>query len=130
LTAAWLLSTGCGGDDDGVGSFPDAGTDSLPDALVRFDAPVGSPLGGWSASDSLFACFTTSQSADFADSIAEVTANPCCYWDMNGLLYYPNGTGTWTIDGMGRLVITVDPPCGIDCGPVFYEASDSFDCAF
>jgi hypothetical protein len=131
LALVALLLVSCG-DDDAAGSFPDGALDSLPDALMRWDAPVGDPSGAWQQAPSLFACFGTAGGADFADTVPEVMETPCCYWDRSGLLYYPNGvTGTWTLEGVrGRLVVTVDPPCGESCGPVYYERLPEVDCTF
>ena len=56
----------------------------------------------------------------------------CCYWTNDGSIYFPNNSGTWTIEAgrNGRLVVTVDPPCGDGCGPVYYERLDGTDCGF
>ena len=131
LALLCALLAACG-DDDGVAVFYDAPTDTSPDAIVRFDAPVGDPYGAWQSGPSLFACFGTNGGADFADTLAEAITSQCCYWDRSGLIYYTNGvTGTWTLESPdGRLVITQDPPCGDSCGPLYYEKLDGESCQF
>ena len=134
-----VLAAACG-DDSATGQFFDApadASDAIPDAIPRFDAPVGDPSGAWQAMvapSNVYACFGTgsfgSGSVDFADTIAEVITTPCCSYASQGFLYFPNNMGTWTIDGLGRLVVTIDPPCGESCGPVTYEKLDTVDCTF
>jgi len=124
------VAAGACGDDDQVVTFADAASDATADAIVRADAPVGDPRGGWQMGN-LYACFSSSQSADFANSISAVMTMPCCYWDPSGLLYYPNNVvGTWTLDSFDRLVITQDPPCGDACGPFAYERNAAITCQF
>ncbi len=125
----WLASA-CGDDDQVAGLPPDAAPDSTPDAIVRFDAPTGDPVGGWQMG-STYACFSSTSSADFGDSVAHATTTPCCYWDATGMLYYQNNvTGTWTVDPGDRLVITQDPPCGDACGPFAFTRLSTITCQF
>ena len=131
LQAALLaaLLAACGGDDDAVITVYDAPLDSIADAIVRYDAPVGDPRGGWQMGTA-WACFSPTFSANFAASRVDVASNPCCSWNDLGYLYYPNNMGTWTLDALDRLVVPVDPPCGDACGPVVYDRVPDLTCAF
>lgn len=122
VVAAGIVGA-CGGGGDGAGAV-----DAAPDGAEL--PPI--PTGGWSTSDdTLFACFDNTNQADFGDTRGDVAATPCCVWqgEGEGMLFFANSrTGTWSMPDDDHLVITADPPCGEDCGPVEYRRDPTLTC--